>query len=642
MAKKQQQQSNPPRPAAQAKPVSKETNTGRKWSSAFTLSVTLGLIAFFLYANTLDKSFVLDDFTVIKSNRIVTQGISAIPEILGTPYRRGWFETHNDLYRPLSLVMFAAEYDLGNKSPWLHHFMNVLLFAGAVVFLFRFIDKLFDGKKTAVAFIATLLFAVHPIHTEVVANIKSRDELLCFFFAFLSLNIFIDYLKTGKITQLLLGGLCFFLAFLSKETVISFIAVIPFIFFFYRNEDKRKSIEITATTIICTILFLAIRYAVLSKYQANTSSEVVFMDNILAKPPSAMAALATEIMILGKYLKLLVVPYPLVCDYSYHSIAFVTFSNIWVIVALVAYVVIGVYGVYRLVKHPKDPYAFAIIFYMATIALFSNIPFIIGAAMAERFVFFASVGFCLAVALLVEQFLMKGADNIAVLTSGKVLAVLVPVCGIFAVMTHNRNNDWADNQTLFRADVANAPEDARLNYYLGTELVTEIAPHEGNPAVKNQIMQEGCNFLRKAIAVYPQYDDANASLGDAFFKLQLFDSAEVYNKAALQLNPKFLVAMNNLAGVYFMRNQFDTSIMYCRRAINQSPKFVNAYANIGLAYMRMKQYDSSLHYLYKAIEIDPLFPSSYENMMFTYKALNKEDSVRKYQQLLADVRNRNN
>lgn len=642
MAKKQNQ-SNTPRPVqptrtAGATSAKEPASAGTGMPMVVKLAIVLGIIAFLAYMNTLGHSFVLDDMTVIKNNKIVRKGISAIPEILTTPYRRGWFITPNDLYRPLSLVMFAVEFQLGGGSPWGGHFMNLVVYAGCVVALFLFLHKLFDEKKMAVAFVAALLFALHPIHTEVVANIKSRDELLCFLFAFLSLNYFINYAKGNKMKDLALGAVMLFLSFLSKETVISFVAVIPFIFFFYKNEFKDRSIRITVATVVVTGIFLAIRFAVLSHYGANQNSDVVFMDNILAKPPSAMAALATEILILGKYIKLLIIPYPLVSDYSFNTIPFVTFGNIWVILSLIINAGLGVYGIFRLYKKPGDLYAFAIIFYFATIALFSNIPFVIGAAMAERFVFFASVGFCVAVALLVEQMVSAKDGTVLQVSNSKLLTYVVPVALVSGMLVTSRNKDWADNATLFKADVTNAPLSSRMNYYLGTELVTETAAKEGNPAVRKQIIEDGIKYLRSALVINKDYDDAHAAMGDAYFKLGIYDSAVLHGKKALELNPKFVVAMNNLAGAYYMTNKVDTAIMYCHRSLIASPTFVNGYANLGLCFAKTRQFDSSLYYLYKAISIEPAFASSYENMQYTYQALGKMDSVKKYKQLFEEVR----
>ncbi len=95
---------------------------------------------------------------------------------------------------------------------------------GCVVSLFLFLEKLFDEQKRVVALIAALLFALHPIHTEVVANIKSCDELLCFLFAFIALNLLAGYNESGKVINPPCGFCCVtFLSLLAKETSIAFV-----------------------------------------------------------------------------------------------------------------------------------------------------------------------------------------------------------------------------------------------------------------------------------------------------------------------------------------------------------------------------------------------------------------------------------
>ena len=621
-----------PRPA-QSKPAPRKQESPKKgFTITWKLAVLLGLLSFAVYANTLKNGYALDDFNTIKENTIVTQGISAIPQILATPYRKGWFVTTNDMYRPLSLTMFAAEYQLFDRSPVAGHFFNILFFAGCVMLLFFFLNSLFEEKKPAVAFIASLLFALHPIHTEVVANIKSRDEIMCFFFGFLSLNIFLKYIRSGQLKQLILGCLCFFLALISKETVITLLAIIPLIFYFYRNDNKKYSLNITIGAVAMAVLFLAIRYSVLSAYNANSTSDVSFIDNMLSNPPSAAAGFATKVLILGHYLKLLLVPYPLICDYCYNSIPFVTFSNIGALLSLAVYGFLAWLGISRLLKNKKDPFAFAIIFYLATISLFSNIPFIIGAPMAERFMFFTSVGFCLAVALAIEKLVLHSdSAELPSLKNPIVMGILVPVCLIYAVITFNRNMDWFDNYTLFKADAPKAPNDCRLSYYLGTELATTIAGEEKDPVKQKKIVKDGIALLYKSLAVYPDYNSAHASIGNAYFHIQQNDSAEVHEKRALELNPKDAITINNLAGVYFTSNKYPLAIKLCRDALELNPGYVNAYANIGLCYLHMGKLDSSLISLYKAVSVDPTFPTSYENLALTYKALGNADSVKKYE-----------
>src|ERR1700733_8937415 len=121
------------------------------------LAFLLGLVSFIVYSNTLINGFALDDANSIMNNAIVKKGIATIPELLTTPYHRGTITTvTNDLYRPLSLVMFATEYQLFGARPLPFHLVNVLLFAGCVILLFLFLAQFFDRKKTIVAFLAAL------------------------------------------------------------------------------------------------------------------------------------------------------------------------------------------------------------------------------------------------------------------------------------------------------------------------------------------------------------------------------------------------------------------------------------------------------------------------------------------------------
>ena len=256
MAKKPNNQPLPKPTPAKAPVVTKTAPATKEWLTVTNLCIALGIISVLLYINTLVNGYVLDDVMVLKDNLIVKKGISGIGELLTTPHMRGYLIIPNDLYRPLSLVMFAIEYSLFGLSPAWNHFFSVLTFAGCVMMLFLFLDKFFDRKKTVIAFVAALVFAVHPIHTEVVANIKSRDELLCYFFAFWAMNAFMNYMDKGKITALIGGTALLFLSYISKETVITFLAIIPLVFFLYHNTDKKRAILIMAGTVVATAVFL--------------------------------------------------------------------------------------------------------------------------------------------------------------------------------------------------------------------------------------------------------------------------------------------------------------------------------------------------------------------------------------------------
>jgi len=606
------------------------------------LALLLGIISFVVYANTLGNGYAYDDANLIKENTIVTKGVSAIPEIFSTPYRHGYVVTPNDTYRPLSLVMFAVEYQVSGGSPAIGHFMNLLVFAGCVVLLFLFIDTLFKRQRTFVAFIASLLFALHPIHTESVANIKSRDELLCFLFSFLALNIFVRYADAGKIKHLLVGLGCFFLSLLSKETSITFLTIIPLVFFFYLNDNKKRSAYITTGVVIMAAVFLTIRASVLNAYNANHSADIAFIDNFLTQAPSLAIRLATAIQILGFYLKLLLIPYPLICDYSYHSISFVGFDNVVVLLSLVSYGLLVFFGISGLIKRQKNPFAFAILFFLITISLFSNIPFLIGTALGERLLFFPSVGFCLIAALLIEKWAGPAmAASAGIWKSPKALVIMIPVGLIYTVVIINRNNEWKDNDTLYKADVEKSPNDSKLCFLTGFEIVKKIKSERPTEPDQIQLLKDATAYLEKATEMYTDYEAAHAELGRAYYIAGSYDLAETEEKKALQLNPQNIDAKVKLAGVYLIKKEYTQSISLYKEALVADPDNLLANFSIAVCYANLQDYGPAIAGLKKAIELNPSFNhyTSFYYLSKIYRTTGKPDSAKMYEDMVRKYTN---
>lgn len=622
----------PPRPGAKAEPVAKATGT-QGLSPIVIMCLVLAGLSFVLYFNTLWNGLVMDDVIVLKENRIVQKGFGGIWELLKTPHMYGYLTIPNDLYRPFSLVMFAAEYEFfGLNHPGGYHFFNIVAFAGCTVLFFLFLDKFFKGQRTAVAFIAAVIFAAHPIHTEVVANIKSRDEILCFLFAFWSLNFFMTYMNTGKMSKLVLGVLTLYISYISKETVITFIPVIALLFFVYNKVDNKRAVAIMVGTGVATAIFLIVRTSVLSAFDANQpGAGVEFIDNALSKAPNAASKLATEIVVMGKYLLLMFVPYPLLSTYSYKSIDFFTFANYQVWLSLIAYIGMFYFAITRFMKDRKDPWVFAIVIFIASLSLFSNFPFLMGAELAERFAFFASAGFCLAAALAIEKWIIKAeARDIEVVKTGKVLAILVPLTLVFGGMTIARNADWKDDYTLYKADVEKSPEDTRLHHNLATAIAENMWPAETDSMKKKEYDKESIYHLRRAMDIYPDYADANVEMGRIFDRMRQYDSAIKYDSRALELNPTNATANNNLGSVYLTSGRYPQAVELFRKSIAINPNFKYSYINIARAYGQLKQYDSAIHNLHIYAALDPGYPDTKQELGTMYFMMQRYDSAEYY------------
>ena len=143
-----------------------------------------GIIGFLLFANTLGHQWCLDDYSVIVDNWVTQKGAAGISDHLTHDYRYGYWNSQGDLYRPLSLILFSLEWSFFGNNPFPGHLINVLLYSFLCIFFGMALYKW--SRSATFSMIASLLFAVHPVHTEVVANIKSRDELLAMFFLILT------------------------------------------------------------------------------------------------------------------------------------------------------------------------------------------------------------------------------------------------------------------------------------------------------------------------------------------------------------------------------------------------------------------------------------------------------------------------
>ena len=189
----------------------------------WTFGLIIFLLAFIQYSNTLGHDFAWDDKIVIQENDRVQQGFSGIPEL--------FLKYNSDLrkdqygYRPITLTSFAIDYAISAGEPGFFHFMNILYFGLLCLVLFILLNRIFKQYSPVLPFLITVLFTVHPIHVEVVANIKSRDEILALLFCLLSLLQFLNYLERKQWKSIALTILYFGLAFLSKENAITFIPI---------------------------------------------------------------------------------------------------------------------------------------------------------------------------------------------------------------------------------------------------------------------------------------------------------------------------------------------------------------------------------------------------------------------------------
>lgn len=214
-----------------------------------------GKIVFFaallVYANTISNDYNLDDELVTRNHRLTSQGISAIPEIISSYYYEDKFGHRYD-YRPVVHICFALEHELFGESPHISHLINTLLYAVMCWLLWLFLSQLFPQSLKMMAWMATLLFAFHPMHTEVVASIKNRDEILALGFALASGLILLRGFSKGKfLLHLILAAILLTIGFLSKVTVLPMALILPLgLLYFAKGHEKRINIQIASNVFL--------------------------------------------------------------------------------------------------------------------------------------------------------------------------------------------------------------------------------------------------------------------------------------------------------------------------------------------------------------------------------------------------------
>lgn len=199
----------------------------------------LGILIFFIFANTIGNGYNLDDELVTRNHKLTSRGLEAVGDIFTSPY-------YSDAmgyaygYRPVVHLSFALEHQVFGEKPGTSHFINVLLYVVSVILFFKLLLRWTGEKGLVLAIIAVALFAVHPVHTEVVASIKNRDEILAFLFIVMSALTLDRYCERRKILPLLLAAVLVVLSMLSKKSVFPLVVIFPAAMILLREVTLRQ------------------------------------------------------------------------------------------------------------------------------------------------------------------------------------------------------------------------------------------------------------------------------------------------------------------------------------------------------------------------------------------------------------------
>lgn len=227
----------------------------KQTSAPFTMGnynkyyLILTAVVSIVFANSLFNGYNMDDHLVTQNHIYTAKGISALKDILTSNYYSNNSDINFD-YRPLVHVSFAVEHQIFGEHAGISHFINLLIYLATVLLLFKLCIKLGGENYLNAALLTSLIFAVHPIHTETVASIKNRDELLALFFGLTSFYVFIKYTKNNSINWLILASLSFTLGLLAKKSIYPIAIILPATLFLLNFSTLKKTLIVTLTLAI--------------------------------------------------------------------------------------------------------------------------------------------------------------------------------------------------------------------------------------------------------------------------------------------------------------------------------------------------------------------------------------------------------
>lgn len=624
-------------------PIAKDRKAGavsKPASATKYLPLLAAIFAFLLYSPSIGYEYTLDDDVYFIKHKSVQKGLSGTAEI----FSRGSladFDNSEGLqpYRPFYLFVFALEKTVFGQSPAISHFINVLFYALLAASVLVLLRKLFLHSSPYFSLLVGLLFIVHPVHTEVVASVKSRDEIIAALFGILAWSKLLNYKDHGKTADLIASVSFFAFASFSKESAIAFLVIYPLSILFFRNENPLNALRTTIPFAAVTAVYLLARSAALGSSISTTGIPV--LNNFLNAANSPGELYATRLEVLWYGLKLSILPWPLSWDYSFNQIPIMDFSDLLPWLSLVVHAILLVSAIVLYKKHPI--LSFGVLFFLITSSPTNNF-FYLSTNFGERLLFAPVLGTCMVIAFIIAR-VSKAEITATRPETGKAFRYIsVSLILAFAFLSATRSSDWKNNLALFKAGVVTSPNSCRAHSSYANELFrTANKTSDGalrvdylNKSTEHYIKSIGIfpdnfdsyyNFAlvcatkgdtasaimnyRKAITLRPGYIAAMNNLGVIYQSQMQFDSAATFFEQIRQMEPSNSLASGNLSNLFYTKGLFysqkgdrETAVNSYAASIRYNPSNIMSLNNLASLYARESQYDSALVYLKKGFAIN--------------------------------------
>ncbi|XP_017672142.1 PREDICTED: transmembrane and TPR repeat-containing protein 4 isoform X2 [Lepidothrix coronata] len=551
---------------------------------SYWAKMVVALISFLCFANSYDGDFVFDDSEAIINNK----DLRAETPLGDLWYHDFWgsklsSNTSHKSYRPLTVLTFRINYLLaGGFYPVGFHVINIILHCTISVLMIDVFSILLGGLQFSnkgrrlnlapkSSLLAALLFAVHPVHTECVAGIVGRADLLCALFFLLS---FLGYCKAFRENK---EGHTFSILWVLVSVILGAIAMLC----------KEQGITILGLNAVFDALVI------------NKINLLELIQKLLHKDKLLEAINYNYYYSLNAWL--LLCPWWLCFDWSMGCIPLIKSVSDWRIIALAAlwFCLIGLIcqALCSEDSHKRRILTLGLGFLIIPFLPASNLFFRVGFVIAERVIYLPSIGYCIlftyGFSLLSKQAKKK-----------KILAVAVLGILLINVMRCTfRSSQWRSEEQLFRSALSVCPLNAKVHYNVGKNLADK-----GNQSA-------AIKYYREAVRLNPKYVHAMNNLGNILKERNELHEAEELLSLAVQIQPDFAAAWMNLGIVQNSLRRFEEAEQSYWTAIKHRKKYPDCYYNLGRLYADLNRHIDALNAWRNATVLKPEHSLAWNNMI---------------------------
>jgi len=546
-------------------------------------------------------------------------------------------------YHPLTMIVYMMEYHIAKLNPEFYHIVNLLIHFLNVILVFVFI-YLLSGKKTEVAVVVAVFFAIHPMHVESVAWIAELKDVLYTSFFLGGLITYYFYLEGRRRSMYyFITMFLFILSLLSKTSAVIFPLILILLDYYIKKKINGRALLEKIPFIIVSIVFGIINLKAQETSITRVESHSIFQGFFLA----------SYTMI--NYIIKLLIPTNLSSYNPLPDMDAPSLPMVYYLAPIAALATIII--VYKTIKWTRIV-IFGFLFYILNIALVLQFIPVGGAIVADRYSYIPYIGLLFIIGM-GFSWIYRSKNKISSYKPIVIIALLI-LSITASFLTNARCKVWENSDTLW-SDVINKYPDCwqaylgRAEYFMNTmkykipthdddidkafnDLNTAISFNKGSDA--HAFLDRGLIYAMKgkpdsAIADYSKvlalgYNEYNIymALGTTYSGIHQYDSAFKYFDIVGKLHGDDAQLLQNRGFTYLMVGKYKQSVEDYTRLILESGNDATFYYFRGCDYYKLDAYSKAINDFSKAIEIKPDYGMAYYNRSLVFNAQsNKKDAL---------------